>query len=174
MAQEDRPPIRSSSGHQARQPRLSQILAHAWSEWRVELFIALLVAVAVFLLVERMQIRETVLRWLRQGLHALQNFGGGMLRGLVDFAQSTTLSDLTGYALLLAALVFVGWRARWRLMTMPRFTERQCPHCSGDLRRIHRNRLDRLVTVFVPVGRYRCRNRDCQWQGLRIRKARNE
>jgi hypothetical protein len=103
MAQEDRPPIRSSSSHLARRPRLQQILAHAWSEWRVELFITLLVAVAVFLLVEWMQIRQTVLDWLRQGLHALRNFGGGMLRGLVDFIQSTTLSDLTGYALLLAA-----------------------------------------------------------------------
>jgi hypothetical protein len=174
MAQEDRPPVRSSSSQQARGPRLQQILAHAWSEWRVELFIALVVAVAVFLLVEQMQIRETVLSWLRQGLEALRNFGGGILRGLVDFIESTTLSDLTGYALLLAALVFVGWRARWRLMTTPRFTERQCPRCCGDLRRIHRHRLDRLVNVFVPVGRYRCRNRDCRWQGLRIRKAEHE
>jgi hypothetical protein len=171
MAQEDRPPVRSSSSRQVRQPRLQQILAHVWSEWRVELFIACLVAVAVFLLVERMQIRQTVLGWLHQGLQALRNFGGGILRGSVDFVQSTTLSDLIGYALLLTALIFVGWRARWRLMTAPRFTERQCPRCSGDLQRIHRHRLDRLVSVFVPVGRYRCRNRDCLWQGLRIRKA---
>lgn len=173
MAQENRPPTRPSSSRQPRQPRLQQIVAHVWSEWRVELFIALLVAVAVFLLVERMQIRESVLGWLRQGLDVLRNFGGGILRGLVDFVQSTTLSDLTGYALLLAALVFVGWRARWRLMTTARFTERKCPHCSRDLRRIHRRWLDRLVNVFVPVARYRCRNRECRWQGLRIRKARH-
>jgi hypothetical protein len=62
----------------------------------VELFIALVVAVAVFLLVEQMQIRETVLSWLRQGLEALRNFGGGILRGLVDFIESTTLSSAVG------------------------------------------------------------------------------
>jgi hypothetical protein len=174
MAQEDRPPVRSSPSRQTHRPRLQQILARAWSEWRVELFIALVIATAVFLLVEQLQIRETVMGWLRKGLQALRSSGVGILRGLVDFVQSTTLSDLTGYALLLAALVFVGWRARWRLMTTPRFTERQCPRCGGDLRRIHRHLADRMVNVFVPVGRYRCRNRDCRWHGLRIRKAEHE
>jgi hypothetical protein len=174
MVQEDRPPILSSSSQQVHRARPQQTLTRIWSEWRIELFIVLLVAVAVFLLVERMQIRQTVLGWLRQGLQAMRNFGGGILRGLVNFIQNTTLSDLTAYALLLAAFAFVGWRLRWRLMTMSRFTERQCPHCGGDLRRIRRHRLDGLVNVFVPVGRYWCKNRDCWWQGLRIKRARHE
>jgi hypothetical protein len=149
-------------------------LATLWSEWRSEIFIVLLVAFGIFLLVERMQIRQTLLGWLRQGAQSLRELGGGVVRGIEGFVQSTTLSDLTGYTLLLVALAAVAWRARWRLMTMPRFTSKKCPRCGSDLHRIHRRRSDRLVDLYVPVRRYRCKNRDCRWQGLRVKRARHE
>jgi hypothetical protein len=105
-------------------------------------------------------------------LHALGALGNGLIRGVVNFVHRTTLSDLIGYVLLLSAVVFVLWRLRWRLMTTPRFTERVCPHCGGELHRIHRHGLDRVASLFVPLARYRCKNSECQWQGLRVKSSR--
>ncbi len=175
MAQPDIPSPTPTGSHKlARQSRAQQVVARLWSEWRVEIFIVLLAAFGIFLLVERMQIRQTLLGWLSQGLQALRNLGGGILRGVVDFVQNTTLSDLTGYVLLLIALAFVAWRARWRLTHMPRFTRTKCPRCGTDLHRIHRSRFDLVLDLFVPVRRYRCKNHDCRWQGLRVKRSRYE
>jgi predicted RNA-binding Zn-ribbon protein involved in translation (DUF1610 family) len=159
---------RTSHRRSSRHSRFRRILARAWSEWRVEILIGLMVAVAIFLLVERMQIRQTLLGWLRQAVQAVGQVAGGLLRGLVDFVRNTTLSDLVGYALLLGALVFFLWRVRWRLMTAPRFTTRACPRCGNDLIRVHRHAADRLLNLFVPVRRYRCKDGSCGWSGLRV------
>ncbi len=40
-----------------------------------------------------------------------------------------------------------------------------CPTCGGDLSRIPRRIVDRLLSVLRPVQRYRCRNFACQWVG---------
>jgi hypothetical protein len=162
-------PRAQKSSHRSRTHRswVRRAILYLWSEWRAELFVGILVAVAIFLLVEQMQIRQTLLRWLRQGAQAMSSLGGGILQGLVDSVRSTTPSDLTGYALLLIALALVAWRTRWRLTTMPRFTMRKCPHCGGSLHRIRRRLRDRMVSVLVPVRRYQCKNPDCQWRGLR-------
>jgi hypothetical protein len=81
--------------------------------------------------------------------------------------QRTTVSDLTGFVLLAIALAVVIWRIRWRLLRTPRYTARTCPLCGEDLQRTHRRRVDRIANLYVPVRRYRCRNHDCRWQGLR-------
>jgi hypothetical protein len=170
---EESQPTRSPSRHRARPSRARRVLAFL-SEWRAEILVVFLVALAIFLLVERMQIRQTLLGSLRQGLQALRSLGGGAGRWVVNFVERTTLSDLTGYTLLLIAVAFVAWRTRWRLMRMPRFTAAVCPHCGSDLRRVHRRPRDRLLDLFVPVRRYRCKNRDCYWSGLRVKRSRHE
>ena len=173
MGQSDRSSTtRSDSQPGSRRPR--KVLGRLWSGWRVEILIVALVAVAIFLLVERMQIRETLFGWLQRAVAALESLGGGLVRGLVNLVRNTTLSDLTGYVLLLLAAAFLLWRLRWRLMTMPRFTARRCPRCGGDVHRIHRRPIDRLLNLFVPVARYRCKDRECRWAGLRVRSARHE
>lgn len=149
-----------------RQPRLTR-LRTVWSEWRLEIIVLLLVVLAIFLLVEEMQIRETLLGWLDRVLEAVVGLSGRIGQRLVDFVGNTTLSDLIGYALLSISLVFVAWRLRWRLMTMSRFTTRKCPECGGELQRIHRHRTDRILDLYIPVRRYRCKDRDCGWRGLR-------
>lgn len=171
MTWSNRPP---SAGQPPGRSRGRQIVASLWGEWRVEIFIFLLVAFGIFLLVERMQIRQTIFGWLRRGFQALSGLGSGLLHGVATFVQTTTLSDLLGYALLLLAVAAVTWRIRWRLMTMPRFTTRLCPRCGGELHRIHRHRLDHMLDLLVPVARYRCKNSDCRWEGLRVKRARHE
>lgn len=40
-----------------------------------------------------------------------------------------------------------------------------CPLCDQYLIRIGRRPIDRLLSQFVPVHRYRCRFFSCQWEG---------
>jgi len=40
----------------------------------------------------------------------------------------------------------------------------RCPKCGGDLLRVRRFAVDRLLSLFVPVRRFRCV--ECVWEGL--------
>ena len=40
-----------------------------------------------------------------------------------------------------------------------------CPHCKGNTDRIPRSTLDFMVSVVVPVRRYRCLSIGCNWEG---------
>jgi len=47
--------------------------------------------------------------------------------------------------------------------------EHKCLRCAGPLTRIRRRAFDRLVSLFVPIHRYRCPYFLCQWEGnLRV------
>jgi hypothetical protein len=169
MAQpEERNSHPSSRERRARKSPVAELLARVWANWRVEVFIVAVLAIAVFLLVERMDIRQTFLAWARQGYRTARYLFGDILRGLEAAVQRTTVSDLTGLVLLAVALAVVTWRIRWRLLRTPRYTARTCPLCGEDLQRTHRRRRDRIANLYVPVRRYRCRNRDCRWHGLRV------
>lgn len=45
--------------------------------------------------------------------------------------------------------------------------ERVCPHCNGPVIRVRRRFIDRLLSLFLPVQRYRCRMKGwgCDWEG---------
>jgi hypothetical protein len=141
------------------------------SQWWAEILIVLFVALGVFLLFERMQIRLTLLRSLQAGWGSLFKLGGAARHWVTALIERSTLSDFVGLALLGIALVVVLWRIRWRLVTMPRFTTRLCPVCGSRLHRVHRHALDRVLDVFVPVRRYRCDNPECRWSGRRFGKG---
>jgi len=44
-------------------------------------------------------------------------------------------------------------------------SSRICPRCACHLTRIHRRFIDRLLSIFIPVYRYRCYNLSCEWTG---------
>lgn len=49
---------------------------------------------------------------------------------------------------------------------VPRSAPRpECPVCKGSLYRVPRRFLDRVLSVFVPVCRYRCHSWACGWEG---------
>lgn len=48
---------------------------------------------------------------------------------------------------------------------------RNCPNCGAKIERIHRCRIDRLVAIFHPLYRYRCRSSACGWQGFLDREG---
>ncbi len=44
-----------------------------------------------------------------------------------------------------------------------------CGACQGSLIRMPRRPIDRFISLFVPVHRYRCSRFQCQWIGnLRV------
>jgi hypothetical protein len=50
--------------------------------------------------------------------------------------------------------------------------EHPCPRCAGNLIRIRRRVIDRLLSLFVPVHRYECSHSCCGWEGnLRVRSG---
>jgi hypothetical protein len=128
----------------------------------------IVIALGVFLVLERMSIRSTLSRWAAiEGKNALA------ILGQVDAAASALvarieLSDVVGLVLILTAVIVVALRVRWRLMRAPSLTTLQCPRCEGDLYRVHRHRRDRLVSLVVPVRRYRCSKPECGWCGIRV------
>ena len=139
-----------------------------WREYLTEIVLAGIILIGIFLLIERMDIRLTLWRWL-------SSFTAGLTSGLelvvgqsVQRITSLTLSDLVGLTLIVAALIAVLWRIRWRLTHDQRFTSDTCPVCGSELHRIHRTRLDRIVNVFAPARRHQCKNPECDWSGLRF------
>lgn len=44
-------------------------------------------------------------------------------------------------------------------------SKHQCPACQGYLIRTPRRSVDRVLSLFLPVLRYRCQRFSCQWHG---------
>jgi len=142
---ENSKPRKDARQRTRRQSRVRRLLARAWNEWRIEITIGLIVALAIFLLVERLQIRQGLLGWLNAGLQGLGHLFRVAADAVARFIQTTTLSDLLGYTLLLVALFVVLWRTRWRLMNAARLAGSKCPGCGRRISRIHRRWYDRLT-----------------------------
>ena len=139
-------------------------------EYAVELIAGLLALLGIFLLVERMEIRVTILRILRLGWRAVAGTLQALVEAVVYRVVHVTTSDLLGLGLIALATAVVLWRVRVRLMK--RYADHACPMCGGDLRRCHRHWSDRVLSLLVPVNRYRCKSTECQWEGLRVNRRR--
>jgi len=138
-------------------------------EYRTEIIAALIAALGVFLLVERLEIRSTVLdsyRWLTQELPGIA------LTSLADLGRiitGITVSDFIGWILITATAVFAIWRIRYRFLHSRWFRITSCPRCDGPLHRVHRSAFDRILTqTLLKHGRrYGCKDDECGWSGLR-------
>ena len=139
-----------------------------WREYRIEIILALIILVGVFLLVERVNIRAAAGQWVADAQAAVLGGFSAILQIATRRATSLTLSDAIGAAMISLAVVIILWRVRWRLTHDERFASETCPKCGGDLYRIHRRRRDRILNKFVPVRRHKCKNPECGWTGLRF------
>ena len=128
----------------------------------------MIVALGVFLIFERLNIRSSLFGWLRRATAAALGGVGRLDDQLGALLAWITLSNAIGFALLLGALVAIALRVRWRLLHNPALTLLRCPWCSGNIHRVHRHAGDHAISVFVPVRRYRCANDECRWHGLRV------
>ena len=137
-------------------------------KWRVEIMLCAALAAGLFLLLERMSIRTTVL----DGLRVAGTAGEQLLVRAADLVVPHTASDAIGLVLVLGALLVARWRMRWRLQRAPSLTAKYCPSCGEALHRVHRRPLDRAISLAIaPVHRYVCSSPDCRWKGLRVDSA---
>lgn len=165
-------PTSKSSRRKGRRKKATLARARRiWQDWWVEVIVGLLIALAIFLLVEQMNIRETLFAWLLAAVEGVKSLIAALAQGLVRFVQGTTLSDLVAYVLILVVIVLVAWRTRHRILTNPRLAQLQCPRCGGDLHRIHRRWYHRLLNLVIPSRRYGCKNPACGWRGLRVKRT---
>lgn len=138
-------------------------------EYLIELIALLFILLGIFLLFERMDIRETLYQAvlgltdnLRTGLAEASSLGQSYLTGF-------GLSDLLGLALIILAVIFVLWRIRYRFIRSERWAGSYCPKCGGRIHRKHRSSVDRFIgkVLFQDSARYKCSNEECDWTGLR-------
>jgi hypothetical protein len=137
-------------------------------EYRIELVAVFMALLGIFLLVERMQIRATILRTISLAWRTLSGTAGAVVRSVIYRILHITVSDLIGLTLIVLSIVIVLWRMRLRLLQ--RLTGSTCPVCGGELRRCRRDWLDRLLSLLLPVAPYRCHNEECRWEGLRVQR----
>jgi hypothetical protein len=136
--------------------------------YRFEIIWLVIVAVGIFLILERLNIRGSLAAWLRRA--SVVTLGGvGHLGDQIGASLAQiTLSDAIGGVLVLGALLAIALRVRWRLIHNPAFALLRCPQCNGEIHRVHRHAADRLISLYVPVQRFRCANDQCRWHGLRV------
>ncbi|MCU0500733.1 MAG: hypothetical protein MUC51_03025 [Anaerolineae bacterium] len=155
-----------SQRHRSEQRR-SPFLLFLKTYWGETLIVIGLI-LAVFLLFEQMNIRDTLLGWVVATGHLGLDLGARFINSLQTFGARLGLSELIAIPLLIGVVFLLIWRIRWRLRNTPALVDTHCPRCGGELQRVHRNAIDRAISVFVSVRRYRCANRDCGWAGRRV------
>jgi len=135
-----------------------------WSEWRLELTAIVIIGVGVFLLVENLDMSEMVQDWILGLLHSLAE----IFFAVIDAASGLLRpSNLLGMALMMAGVGLLIWRTRVRVARMAHLQATSCPSCgSSALEKRHRRLWERIVSLIVPVRRYRCRS--CGWSGWRV------
>jgi len=161
MTQEQRFRRRRSRRHVSPFVRLLQ------TYW-VEILIGLGLMLAIFLFFERLNIRASIFAWLARLDDALMSFVDRAIATLGYLRATLGLSELLALPLFLIVLVAVVWRVRWRLQRIPSLVSLTCPRCGGRIHRSHRHASDRLISLFVPVRRYRCTAKECRWHGRRV------
>ncbi len=86
----------------------------------------------------------------------------------LDFSAGMLLTLTIGVVIVLI-FVLILRGIRYGLQHNHRWIDLQCPRCQNDLSRIHRHCLDHLISLLVPVRRYRCNYPTCRWVGLRVK-----
>ena len=133
-----------------------------------EIIWLVVVVIGVFLLLEQMNIRDTLISGSQNTMAGLAKGGSQLGTTVADRLESFSLSDAIGIILVLGALLALALRIRWQLLRAVSLSRLKCPRCGAEIHRVHRRRLDRLVSYYVPVKRYRCFSSQCRWSGLRV------
>jgi hypothetical protein len=154
--------------HRHRSQRRSSPFLLFLKKYWVEILIVVSLILAVFLLFERMNIRTTLAGWFSAAIGAGLIVATRLFDDLIGLRTRLGLSELIAIPMLIGLVILLIWRIRWRLCNTPALADAHCPRCGDGLQRVHRHSLDRAISVFVPVRRYRCTNRDCGWSGVRV------
>ncbi len=160
-------PVTQPTRHKHRSKPKESRLARLWREMP-ELFWLALAAAGFLLLTAYSQIRYAMDRAAAKATNIVAPRAHTLTDKAIAFFNDLSPAEITGFVLLLIAVVAIAYRLRWRVTHSKSLTQISCPRCDGEIHRVHRHPTDRVVNVFAPVRRYRCWNKDCGWSGLRV------
>jgi len=138
-----------------------------FKKYRVEVFAVCLLAVGIFLLVERWEIKWAIyvqLLWWSQRINEVGS-------RIISVATSVQKSDIVGLILMCVAVYLITWRMRWRAITRYRHLhldfKTHCPKCGDHLRRVPERVMHRVLEfVFrVRIRPFSCEK--CQFHSSR-------
>ena len=153
-------PSRRSRGHRhttSKDTRESgESKASFFKRYRVEIFAVCLLALGIFLLVERLEIKKVMYRqmlWLAEPIKSFASF-------LVTTLVGVQKSDIVGLVLMVMAVCLIAWRVRFRAINRHKDVDAVagCPNCSENLIRLPKKPIHRLLELLfqVRIRRFSC------------------
>lgn len=124
-----------------------------------------LFGLGVFLLVEKMQIKAIIWRWLVASYQGTVTFVHGGLHAVYNWFAPIEVSDFVGVGLIFASIVIMIYAFRERAIgrSLPLTDGSHClkSGCDGTFKRSRRNHVDRFTQSIlrISVRPYSCR--DC-------------
>ncbi len=138
-----------------------------WKEFQSEIFIAFLFLLGVFLIVEKLEIKQTVFHSLRAMIQWAAREISTTARFIATLLAEVETSDIVGIILIFAALFLMVGRLRRKVIRRYEHLY-SCPRCGNDLRRIHRSPFQKVMQVlfFVRIKHYTCKK--CDFRGVQV------
>ena len=130
-------------------------------KFRVEILSLFLFGSGIFLLLERLEIKQILYKqavWLLSVFQDVVSYCAGSIGGIQR-------SDLVGLALVAISVWIMGARFRYRMIQRhPSVNvDFPCPKCNADLKRTHRTSIHRLLQTVFRVRITRCVCHECQF-----------
>ena len=133
-----------------------------FKEYSFELTVFSMVIFGVFLLVEKMEISQTLFRFIKSVLFFFADLIKTIRDLLVNALNILELSDMVGVILILLAFYLILIRVRFRLLVIyPKVYE--CQHCnsSSKLKRIQKKLKHRIIHFVFRLRVYYYQCQDC-------------
>ena len=136
-----------------------------------EITVAGLIGLGIFLLLERLEIKEAIWLAVVWSAHRVGGTVRSLARSVGAFLHRGETSDLVGIALIVGAMILAACKLRLRAIRrhppLP-----QCPQCSAVLQRVHGSLIRRLLglALWVRIRHYSCDEcgfRATVWSGRR-------
>tara|TARA_B100000123_G_C25666414_1_gene400036 strand:- start:107 stop:592 length:486 start_codon:yes stop_codon:yes gene_type:complete len=140
-----------------------------FQEYNFEITVLLMFIFGIFLLVENMEISETLFKFFKSALFYFADFIKSIRDSLYNILRWLELSDLVGVFLILFASYLVSIRLRIRLLARyPKIYE--CQHCdsSSKLKRIQKKLKHRIIHIVLRLRVYYYQCQDCYKKQLII------
>ena len=140
-----------------------------WKRNSLEIAVVVLILAGIYLLVEKTDVSENILHFLKIVIIFWANFFSSIASFLQKWIEDTEASDIVGYTLILMAVFLLGYRTRTNLLKNYPNT-RSCSKCESGLSRIHRKFRHKIIGLLfrIRVKNYRCLGSNCSWRGIQI------
>ncbi len=138
-----------------------------WQEYRFEISVLVLLALGIFLLVEKMEIKAFLFRQLRRVILGTATTISSLANRMFGLLMEVETSDIVGIILILIAMGMIFYRLRSRFISR-HGPLRSCLKCGSDMHRIHRRFRHRIlgIILWADVRYYSCKK--CTFKGIQV------